>query len=172
MQEVLQAPQRYDGKPADVWSCGVHLYIMLVGWYPFTDPRDATNFSKTAHNILRGRYAFPHNLEVSTECRDLIRGMLQKDPQRRLTIPQIKESAWFQTKLCRELAVRLQRLFLLQAVLATVRPCPCPNLFVGHHGLGLCTVSMRTDDSQYGARPSDASVWQCTSQGQTSALPR
>lgn len=113
MQEVLKAPQRYDGKAADVWSCGVHLYIMLAGWYPFTDPRDATNFNKTARNILKGRYAFPHNLELSTECRDLIRGMLQRDPRQRITIPQIKQSAWFQTKLCRELAVRLQRLSLL-----------------------------------------------------------
>lgn len=120
VQEVLQAPQKYDGKPADVWSCGVHLYIMLVGWYPFTDPRDAKNFSKTASNILKGRYAFPHNLDLSQECQDLIKAMLQRDPQQRITIPEIKESAWFKTNLSRDLAVRSSPFSLLyQAVPAT-----------------------------------------------------
>lgn len=38
--EIISARGHYDGKMADIWSCGVMLYVMLFCEYPFERPED------------------------------------------------------------------------------------------------------------------------------------
>ncbi|KAI4969298.1 hypothetical protein ZWY2020_000212 [Hordeum vulgare] len=93
--EVFQ--QRvYDGKIADVWSCGVTLYAMLVGSYPFQCPDDEPrNFRKTIQRIQSVEYSVPDDLNVSAECRHLISKIFIADPAARITISEIRNHPWF-----------------------------------------------------------------------------
>ncbi|KAI3713066.1 hypothetical protein L1987_71637 [Smallanthus sonchifolius] len=92
--EVLSS-QEYDGKIADVWSCGVTLYVMLVGGYPFEDPNEPRDFRKTIHRILHVQYSIPENIEISPECRHLLSRIFLGDPAQRITMAEIKTHEWF-----------------------------------------------------------------------------
>ncbi|KAL8114709.1 serine/threonine-protein kinase SRK2A-like [Apium graveolens] len=100
--EVLSRKE-YDGKLADVWSCGVTLYVMLVGAYPFEDQEDPKNFRKTIQRIMAVKYKIPDYVHISQDCRNLLSRIFVPSASRRITIKEIKNHPWFLKNLPREL---------------------------------------------------------------------
>lgn len=92
--EVL-SKREYDGKLADVWSCGVTLYVMLFGAYPFQDPADPNNFRNTICRILDVHYSIPDHVRISIECRHLLSRIFVANPEKRIKIPEIKRHPFF-----------------------------------------------------------------------------
>nr|QSH71606.1 serine/threonine-protein kinase SAPK7-like [Hedychium coronarium] len=108
--EVL-SPREYDGKQADVWSCGVTLYVMLVGAYPFEDQNDPKNIKKTIRKIMSVQYKIPDYVHISQDCKQLISRIFVANPTKRITINEIRSQAWFMRNLPRELTETTQALY-------------------------------------------------------------
>lgn len=92
--EVLSR-QPYDGARADVWSCGVTLFVMLVGAYPFEDPAAPKDFRSTIARIMAIKYSYPQGLKLTPEVKDLLAKVFVLDPSKRLTVPGIVAHPWF-----------------------------------------------------------------------------
>ncbi|KAK4802564.1 hypothetical protein SAY86_000767 [Trapa natans] len=87
--EVLRK-KGYDGAKADTWSCGVILYVLLAGYLPF----QGDNLMKMYRKVFKAEYECPPWL--STDAKRLISKLLVADPERRITIPAIMRTPWFQ----------------------------------------------------------------------------
>ncbi|CAL5038890.1 unnamed protein product [Urochloa decumbens] len=95
----------YDGAKADVWACGVVLFALAAGRFPFNQ-RDTGLY----HLIRRGDYHCPP--WFSPGLVRLIRRLLCPDPERRIAMAQIKENPWFRKgfkEIPRSLSVPEQR---------------------------------------------------------------
>ncbi|KAL9237576.1 hypothetical protein vseg_012106 [Gypsophila vaccaria] len=86
--EIL-ANRGYNGSTADVWSCGVILYVILTGYLPFDDRNLAVLYQK----ITRGDVQIPKWL--SPGAQRMIRRILDPNPVTRLTLAEIKVDEWF-----------------------------------------------------------------------------
>ncbi|EFC45839.1 predicted protein, partial [Naegleria gruberi] len=87
--EVLME-KGYDGKKADIWSCGVILYVMLSGHFPFS----ADSIQELFKKIKNGEYnPFPEYF--SSDAKDLIRRMLVVNPDFRISTESVLKHPWF-----------------------------------------------------------------------------
>ncbi|GLT55361.1 hypothetical protein SLA2020_284920 [Shorea laevis] len=83
--EVL-GNQGYDGAAADVWSCGVILYVLMAGYLPFDEFDLPTLYKKQNFLVHVG---FPPEFKL------LIHKILDPNPKTRIRIEGIKKDPWF-----------------------------------------------------------------------------
>lgn len=76
-----------------MWAAGVTLYILLSGKFPFGGDTEKEYYAR----VLKKQAYFPVTdwAGISEECKNLLRGLLDKDPGRRLTAKQALAHDWF-----------------------------------------------------------------------------
>ncbi|CAL9087344.1 unnamed protein product [Musa acuminata var. zebrina] len=92
--EVLRC-RGYDGAKADIWSCGVILFVLLAGFLPFQDESLTRMYGK----VFKAEYEVPP--WFSGEARRLVSRLLVVDPGKRISIPAIVQLPWFKKGSCR-----------------------------------------------------------------------
>lgn len=99
--EVLRK-KGYDGGKADIWSCGVILYVLLAGFLPFQDE----NLMKMYTKIFKAEYEFPP--WFSHESKRLISRLLVANPEKRITIPALMRVPWYCRGFTRPIAFSIE----------------------------------------------------------------
>ncbi|KAI8590119.1 kinase-like domain-containing protein [Geranomyces variabilis] len=89
--ELAEGVAQCNGEPVDVWACGVTLYNMLTGRYPFEFDEDG-NLLELYEKIVEGKFDMPPDFDE--DLQDLLSGMLTKDPLERSTTARILLHPW------------------------------------------------------------------------------
>ncbi|XP_030523602.1 CBL-interacting serine/threonine-protein kinase 6-like [Rhodamnia argentea] len=112
----------YDGSKADLWSCGVILYVLLAGFLPFQDDNIMVMYRK----IYRGDFKCPP--WFSPEARRLVTKLLDPNPSTRIPISKITESSWFKKSVPKSLVPKEEQEFDKEKA-AKTRPPGTMNAF-------------------------------------------
>ena len=81
--------KKYNGIKIDIWSTGIILYAMLCGYLPFEDKDNDVLFQK----ILECKLIIPKY--ISKNAKDLMEKILVTDPEKRITIKEIKNHPFY-----------------------------------------------------------------------------
>ncbi|CAJ2633427.1 unnamed protein product [Trifolium pratense] len=86
--EVIQN-KGYDGAIADLWSCGVILFVLMAGYLPFEEDNLVALYKK----IFKAEFTCPP--WFSSSAKKLIKRILDPSPVTRIKIADVIENEWF-----------------------------------------------------------------------------
>ncbi|XP_054467891.1 calcium/calmodulin-dependent protein kinase kinase 2 isoform X1 [Anoplopoma fimbria] len=89
-EALSETRKNFSGKALDVWAMGVTLYCFVFGVCPFMDERIVSLHQK----IKTQPVELPERADISDDLKDLLLRMLDKNPETRISIPQIKVHPW------------------------------------------------------------------------------
>ncbi|KAJ3084332.1 Serine/threonine-protein kinase stk11 [Rhizoclosmatium hyalinum] len=141
--EICEGNAGFEAVKVDIWACGVTLYNMLTGKYPFEFPEDG-NVLGLYEKIQAGEFEMPTGLEPDLE--DLLKGLLCKDQKKRLNATQVQKHAWYRTFF----PENMKR----QAPILSYPSCDFANQDIGHSTL---KSKIPSHSASAGALPSSSS---------------
>ncbi|XP_021487025.1 calcium/calmodulin-dependent protein kinase kinase 2 isoform X1 [Meriones unguiculatus] len=89
-ESLSETRKIFSGKALDVWAMGVTLHCFVFGQCPFMDERIMCLHSKIKSQALE----FPDQPDIAEDLKDLITRMLDKNPESRIVVPEIKLHPW------------------------------------------------------------------------------
>jgi len=87
----------YNPIKADVWSCGVVLYSLLFGQFPWDDISRLIGNMPLEVDQQHFRIRFPSEVAVSDAAKHLIVQMLTVNPQKRWSLAEVLQHPWIQS---------------------------------------------------------------------------
>ena len=91
------APEVLQGKPydksVDLWSIGIITFLLLCGYLPFDDKHSEREI---ARQTIQDPVPFESKIwsKYSSEAKNFVEGLLQKKPEKRLSIKEVLEHPW------------------------------------------------------------------------------
>jgi serine/threonine protein kinase len=120
----------------DIWAYGVTLYCLLFGTVPFTADSEYELFEVIANDPLvfpddeerqqelreTRKEAYPSQVDADMEmAKDLLRKLLEKDPEKRIDVPEIKRHPWIVEGLAEEILPETEEVRRIEVTEGEVR---------------------------------------------------